>query len=179
MKRSGLAAVAALSVVVGFSVAADAATVSLATDKLTYTVGESVTVSVVGNSQGGSDNSVDGLLTYSAALTDTPAAPVQSILLSGVTPWVPGVPGFSDGTAEMFVQSRLGAATVSNQLTSSVVLIATGLGTVNLSWFVLDFFGLTSATGASFTVVTTPEPGTALLVAFGLAALTRAGRRRA
>jgi hypothetical protein len=180
MKQIGLAAVAALSVVVGFAVAARAATLTVSTTKTTYSIGETVTVDVTGDSQGVSDSSIDGILTYSAALTDTPAIPVQSLLLSGGIPWVPGVPGFSDGSAEMFVQSRLTPATVSNQLTASVVLLATGLGTVDLAWLGgLDFFGLTSAPGASFTVVSTPEPGTALLVGTGLTALAGIGRRRA
>ena len=42
--------------------------------------------------------------------------------------------------------------------------------------FELDFFGLTNAPGTSFTVV--PEPTTALLLAFGLAGVACARRRR-
>jgi PEP-CTERM motif len=177
MKRSRIAAVAALGIVLGSGLAARAATLTVSTNKLTYLVGESVTVSVLGDSQGAADSAIDGVLTYSSALTDTPAVPVQSILLSGGIPWIPGVPSFSDGSSQMFVQSRIGAATVSNQLTSTAVLVATGLGTVNLAWLGgLDFFGLTSAAGTSFTV-TTPEPGTALLIGAGLVALAIAGRR--
>jgi hypothetical protein len=178
MKQIGLEAVAVLLVVLGSGIAARAATLSVSTDKPTYTVGELVTVSVVGDSQGGSDSAIDGTLNYSSALTDTLSIPIQSLLLSSGVPWLPGVLSFSDGSAEMFDQSRIGgAATVSNQLTASVVLTATGLGTVNLAWAAgLDFFGLTSAAGTSFTV-TTPEPGTALLVGAGLVALAIAGRR--
>jgi len=178
MKRSGIAAVAALVIVLGSGLASRAATLTVSTNKLTYLVGESVTVSVLGDSQGAADSAIDGVLTYSSALTDTLSIPIQSLLLSSGVPWLPGVLSFSDGSAEMFDQSRIGgAATVSNQLTASVVLTATGLGTVNLAWAAgLDFFGLTSAAGTSFTV-TTPEPGTALLVGAGLVALAIAGRR--
>jgi len=180
MKRSGLAAVAAIAFGLGFGTVAGAATLVVSTDKTTYSVGESVTVTVAGDSQGGSDNAIDGVLNYSSTSTDTPVTPIQSILLSGAVPWTPGILSFSDGSAEMFDQSRIGAATVSNQLTSTLVLIATGLGTVNLAWDPgLDFFGLTSASGTSFTVQSAPEPGTALLVGAGLAAFAAIRRRRA
>lgn len=175
MRRSITAALAAL--VLGWGSSAHAATLTVTTDKSTYAVGESVTVSVVGDSQGASDNAIGGTLNYSAALTNTPSAANQGLMLSGGLPWLPGILSFSDGSAEMFEQSRLGAATVSNLLTSSLVLTATGLGTVNLAWAGgLDFFALTTAPGTSFTVQT-PEPGTALLVGCGLAALAAIRRR--
>ena len=178
MKQIKLAAVA-LSVVVGFAVAARAATLSVSTDKSTYLVGELVTVSVVGDSQGASDNAVNATLNYSSTLTDTLVTPTQLPLLSVVGLWSQNSLSSSDGSAEMFDQSRTGSSTVLNQLSASVVLTATGLGTVNLAWAGVDFFGLTSAPGTSFTVVSTPEPGTALLVGTGLALLAGIRRRRA
>ena len=177
MKRIASALVAAF-VAVTAAGAARAATLTVTTNKSTYTVGETVTVSVVGDSQGASDNAVNGVLNYSSALTDTPGAANQNLLLSGITPWIPGVLSFSDGSGELFDQSRIGSGTVSNQLTATLVLNATGLGTVNLAWAGgLDFFGLTTAPGTSFTVQA-PESGTALLVGVGLAALAAARRRR-
>jgi PEP-CTERM motif-containing protein len=176
MKRIGLAALLAL---IGLTGAARAASLAVVTDALTYTVGQTVTVTVTGDSQGGTDNAISGTLQYSAALTDTVGSS-QSLLLS-VLPWIPGILTTSDGSAEVFDQSRGGIlppATVSNQLTSTATLTAMALGTVALSWAPgLDFFGLTSASGTSFTVVSAPEPGTGLLIGLGLAGVALVRRR--
>jgi hypothetical protein len=179
MKRIGFALVAFFALA-GFGAAARAATLLVVTDQLTYTVGQTVTVTVTGDSQGGTDNAINGTLQYSAALTDTVIS-TQSLLLSSGLPWIPGTLTTSDGSAEVFDQSRGGIlppATVSNQLTSTATLTAMGLGTVNLSWAPgLDFFGLTSASGTSFTVVSAPEPGTGLLIALGLTGVALVRRR--
>ena len=83
------------------------------------------------------------------------------------------------GQHQLFDQSRIGSATVSNQLTSTVALVAAATGTVNLTWAGgLDFFGLTTASGTSFTINNAPEPATALLMTSGLVAIAWAGRRR-
>src|SRR5262245_2547269 len=112
--RTGLAALVAV-VLAGLASAANAASVVVSTDQPTYTVGQTVTVTVVGDSQGGTDNAIAGTLLYSSALTNTTGA-VQSLLISGGLPWLPGLLSTSDGSAEVFDQSRgiLPAATVSN-----------------------------------------------------------------
>jgi hypothetical protein len=178
VKWIGFATAIVLVSWLGLGAAARAATLVVSTDKLTYLVGETINVSVIGDSQGGSDNAIAGTLLYSSALTNTPNIPSQSLLISGGLPWIPGVLSFSEGSAEMFDQTHLGAATVSNQLTSTVALVAAATGTVNLNWAGLDFFGLTSASGTSFTINSAPEPATALLMASGLIAIAWGGRHR-
>jgi PEP-CTERM motif len=173
--RTGCAALVAV-VLVGLAGAARAASVVVSTDQPTYTVGQTVTVTVVGDSQGGTDNAIAGTLLYSSALTDTTGSS-QSLLISGGLPWIPGILSTSDGSAEVFDQSRGGIlppATVSNTVTSTATLTAMGLGTVTISWSGLDFFGATPSS-TSFTIV--PEPGTALLLALGLAGITIVRRR--
>src|SRR2546422_8127709 len=108
MKRSGFGAAVGFVLVTAWAATAMAASLTVTTNKTTYLVGEMVTVTVTGDSQGGSDDAIDGTLLYSSTLTDTPTAPLQSLLLSGAVPWVPGVESFSDGSAEMFDQSRGG-----------------------------------------------------------------------
>lgn len=179
MKRIGFATVVAFVAVVGLEGAARAATLGITTDQPTYLVGETITVTVSGDSQGGSDNIIFGQLLYSGALTDTVGAN-QTALISGGLPWTALPLATGEGASEVFDQTRLlGAATVSNPLSATLTLTAVGLGTVNLDWntATLDFFGLTSASGTSFTI--TPEPGTALLVVLGLAGIAFVGRRRA
>jgi inner membrane protein involved in colicin E2 resistance len=179
MNRFGFAAVLAIVGLAGLGSDARAASLSISTDQPTYTIGQTVTVTVIGDSQGASDNAIAGTLQYSNTLTDTVGSS-QSLLISSGLPWIPGILSTSDGSAEVFDQSRgaiLPPATVSNQLTSTATLTAMGLGTVTLSWAPgLDFFGLSSGPSASFTIV--PEPGTALLVGLGLAGIALAGRRR-
>ena len=181
MKRLGFAVVLAIVALAGWGSEARAASLSIGTDQPTYTIGQTVTVTVTGDSQGGSDNAIAGTLQYSSTLTDTVSSS-QSLLISGGLPWLPGILSTSDGSSEVFDQSRGGilpAATVSNLLTSTLILTATGLGTVTLSWAPgLDFFGLSSGPSASFTVLA-PEPGTALLIGLGLAGIAFVGRRRA
>ena len=60
---------------------------------------------------------------------------------------------------------------------SIVTLIAAAVGVVEVSWHTasdadaLNFFGLTNASGTSFTIVSIPEPSTGLLVIAGLLCL--------
>lgn len=170
MKRMALLAIQ-LVAFTGFATAAGAATLAISTNKLTYLVSETINVTVSGNSQGAKDSQIFGQLLYSAALTDTVTSAQTSHTTGGLGTWVPLPLSRGDGFAELFDQTRLGAATVDQLQIASLVLTATGLGAVNLNWSTagpaLDFFGLTNAPGATFTIVV-PEPGTALLVGLGL-----------
>ena len=176
MKRIGLAVVV---VFLAFAPGtARAVSLTVSTNQPTYTVGQTVTVTVFGDTNGGTDNAINGTLQYSAALTDTVSSS-QSLLISTAVPWIPGILSMSDGSTEVFDQSRGGILppAFADQLTSTLTLTAMAPGTVNLSWAPgLDFFGLTSASGTSFTI--TPEPGTASLLTLGLAGIVWVGRRR-
>jgi len=185
MKRT-LFVVAAL---VAFATAAGAATLSVVSNKLTYNPGETITLTVTGNSQGGKDDAAVGRLEYSAALTTTTTSSQSQFTRAGGTLFaLTGVLVQGDGFADVFntiIDGGGSPRTVDNLLTSTAQLIADAAGTVVVTWssspgLELDFFGLTNATNpgpaASFTII--PEPTTAALLGLGLLGLVLGGRRR-
>lgn len=187
MKRT-LIAVAAL---IGLASAANAATLTVVADQATYTPGDTITLTVTGDSQAGTATGIFGRLLFgnSGAISAAGAVPTQTTLLAlGSIPWLAGVTGCAASTCDMFNQVGAFGATpapASNLLVSTVSFLAgPGLGVVSVDWetnlgtgFALDFFGLTNAAGTSFEVV--PEPTTAALLGLGLFGLAVAGRRRA
>ena len=178
MKRIGFAAVFAL---VGLAGAARAATLSVAPDETSYLVGETITLTVTGDSQGGTDGVIRGQLQYSSALTSPGSTPTQTTHTTGGLPWVPVALSQIDGQSDVFNQARGLPATVDQPQIAIAKLVADAIGTVDVTWTTtggaaLDFFGLTSASGTSFTI--TPEPGTATLLVLGLAGIVFVGRRR-
>ncbi len=181
MKRSGCAAVVALVGLIGLGGAARAATVTVAPDKPTYLVGETVTLNVTSDSQGGSDSAIRGRLEYSSALTNTVTSTQTTHTTAGAN-WVPVPLTHGDGFADVFNQTRVLAATVDQLQIATATLVAEALGLVTVTWSTsfptaLDYFGVTSASGTSFQIV--PEPATALLTFLGLAGIALAGRRSA
>jgi PEP-CTERM motif-containing protein len=166
-----------------------AATLSISSDKLTYNVGETMTLTVFGDDEGAIAYSIYGKLLYSGALVDNGpnnGTQFQTLLGPGWTKNVllatdDGV----DASIDAFGQISLPAQSADNLpgLLSTVTLIATAPGAVDVSWddsavhpgFGLQFFGLTSAPGTSFTIV--PEPTTAALLGLGLLALAIRRRR--
>jgi len=177
MKRIRIVLVACVA---GLGASAHGATLSVVPDKPTYLVGETISLTVTGNSQGGADNAIRGQLQYSSALTNTTAS-TQTTHTTGGLPWIPILLLRSDGQADVFNQTRVLPGTVDQLQIATATLIAQAVGVVSVTWTTsggaaLDFFGLTSAPGATFSIV--PEPDSALLVAAGLSALACAGRRR-
>jgi PEP-CTERM motif-containing protein len=177
-----LRAVCALLFAVSLGVPASAITLTVESDKLTYNVGETITLIVRGDDEGtpeGAYCSAFGSLRYSAALTDPGTGSGQSPIGAG---WATGTLPMTDGSATAFDQLdfQFGPAdhlSPGGTPFATVKLIAQAVGIVQVDWDpnTLIFFGLTSAPGTSFTIV--PEPGTASLLGVGLIALALRHRR--
>ena len=181
---------------IGLVVTADAATLSISPDKTTYLVGERITLTVIGDDEGAVSDRIYGRLEFDGSLVDI-GVPRQTGLIGASEPWnsliilrvgedielldPAGQPvgGPTEAIVEAFHQRPAIAAgdTATNLpgVLSIVTLGAQAAGVVNVNWHIaddlnqLDFFGLTSAPGTSFTIV--PEPGTAALFALGLLGL--------
>ena len=175
----------------GISSAANAATLAIDPGGVggVYNVGELITITVTGDSQGASDVFIYGRISFSnpavAAPNIDPASSVQNPLVTpGAVDWSLGGTICTSNACDMFSQvspSYPAASFAGNLLTASVSFVATTPGSTNLSWITtggsaLDFFGLTSAPGSSLTVV--PEPSTAGLLGLGLLALALRSRRQ-
>jgi hypothetical protein len=190
-----------LSLVVGLSisVSAQGATLTMSFDNTTYSVGDTITLTVTGDSQGASDIGIFGTVEYDSTLVSANGGQTQSPLTSfdGGLPWVQGML-FVDlphaNTQDAFNQiGGLVAVPVDQLLIAVMTFHAAAPGIANFGWFAeerllggsvdtLHFFGLTNASGGAVTirgpVAAVPEPTTASLLALGLVGLTIAGRRR-
>jgi hypothetical protein len=182
MKRT-LFIVAAL---VAFATAASAATLSVVSDKATYNIGETITLSVSGDAQGATTYGIFGRLEMSGALVD--ALTTTQKIMKAATGWTKGTLEINNvgptATVEAFDQITNPADGMNavNPI-ATITLIAQAFGLVNVTWnqdtgsgFELGFFGITSSPGTSFTIV--PEPTTMALLGLGLVGLAMAGRRR-
>ena len=188
---------ATAALIVGFSTASSAVTLSVNSDKVTYVVGETITLTVTADDEGATDYGIFGRLLYPGSLVNN-GTRTQLTLSGPLGDWTTGnlpqtddnLPGDFGGT----YSSAFNQYSIIDQLDveqtvdnlpgtlSTVTLIAQAIGVVNVTWdtnassgFRLNFFGLTYAPGTSFTIV--PEPAAAALIGLGLLGL--AGRRRA
>jgi PEP-CTERM motif. len=189
--RSGLLVLIAW---VGAVATADAATLSISPDKTTYLVGERVTLTVIGDDEGAVSDRIYGRLEFDGSLVDL-GAPGQTRLIGASEPWNTlilrwgedieildpnGQPvgGPTEAIAEAFHQRPAIAEDTATNLPgvlSIVTLSAQAAGVVDVNWHTvadaarLEFFGLSSAPGTSFTII--PEPATSTLLALALLGL--------
>ena len=185
MKRTLFVVVA----LVAFAAASNASSLSVVSNKTTYSPGETITLNVSGDSAGASSAyGIFGRLAYTGSgtvvgNTQTQKAVGTAWTTGGLTNGV----GFSDSFNQIAPLNGIGGSTATSLPTknpfSTITLIAGSVGTVNVAWnvatgsgFELNFFGLTNAPGTTFTIV--PEPTTAALLGLGLLGLTLGGRRR-
>lgn len=175
MKRIMIAVVA----VVGFATAASAATLSVVSDQASYNVGDTITLTVTGDSQGAPTTQIIGRLDMTAGLTTSVGATqTPHTSFGGGLPWSQGI--LVNGADFQTVFNQLGGVSpfpVDQLQIATATLVASNIGTVNVTWNGnLDFFGVGgAATGTTFNIV--PEPTTAALLGLGLFGLAVAGRR--
>jgi hypothetical protein len=180
---------------VAFAGAAEATTLTVETDKPFYLVGETITLTVTGDTEGASALIVFGRLRFGNPGVANVAAgvPSQTRLRAstlGGLDWVAGpVRCSSLGGASCEMMNQLSPLThrpadSTVPLTAVVSLLALAPGTSTVFWdtnkpggFQLDFFGLTNAPGTLIHVA--PEPTTAALLSLGLLALSVTRPRRA
>jgi hypothetical protein len=152
---------------------ATATTLSITPDKSVYAVGETITLLVLGDSEGALDNSIFGDIVFDPSLATAISSSQEALTsLSGSVIWTKGVsrtgPGFARAMVQLVAQPALA---VDGPFMATVTLEASMEGVVDFAWESLDFFGLDSAPGASAQIV--PEPSTALLLGLGLVVLAR------
>jgi hypothetical protein len=165
----------AISAAVALATAASAATLTITPDRSTYAVGDTITLSVFGDSEGAADSTIYGRILFDGSLaTYVSSSQVGLTSFGGALPWVTALLSGGDGFAEAFNQVSTPIAPADGPLFATAVLQATEPGLLRYDWqvggaFPVDFFGLTDAPGGSVVIV--PEPATRTLVAMGLLAL--------
>jgi hypothetical protein len=169
--------------------AAYAATLSLVLDQTTVASGDTVTLRLIGDSQGAVDHSLyAGLTIDPAALLDVQ---IQTFLPpTDDSPWTQGYwAGKCFSATECSLLNAIhfpndvGVDASLEPFTYAVLTATAGAaGTWELDFSTVptrsvNFFGLISGSGTTL-YIHNPEPGTGMLLALGLGALALARRRR-
>lgn len=168
-----------LAAVLGFATAANAVSLSVVSDAATYNVGDTITLTVTGDSMGVAANAIIGRLDMTAGLTTSVSgSQTPHTSFGGALPWAQGV--LVGGADFQTVFNQLAGLTpfpVDQLQIATATLTASNLGVVNVTWNAnLQFFGVGgAATGTSFTIV--PEPTTTTLLGLALFGLVVAARR--
>lgn len=179
--------------------AAHGVSLTVVPDKNTYYLGETISLTVLGDDAGASAHGIQGRLDYSGALVDN-GTRTQTRLTGSYGKWITGtLPAADNGVQAWSLVFNQISPTLDQQDTalnlpgilSTATLIAAAVGVVNVNWhtvqdgFELDFFGLSNAPGTSFTIIScdgcsppVPEPSTMALLGLGLIALAALPLRR-
>jgi hypothetical protein len=198
-----LASLAMLAAALAPSSSARAATLTLTSDRQVYAPGETITLTLFGDSQGATDHSLFAPIVKPdpSFLSDLKLQRFAPPTSDG-QPWIHGAqlaPPCGPNPSECYLinmihfngtNSDVGVDPALEPFTYAVLTGTAGLpGTYSIEWVNLptrhvDFFGLTSAPGLTITIADMeialiPEPATAPLLAFGLGGLAAARRRRA
>jgi hypothetical protein len=164
-----------------FASTAGAATLTIVSDKPTYLPGETITLTILGDSEGAVSTtySLFGRLVYDSNLLHAGTVGTATHPGGG---WVDRGTSQGDGFVDVFIFADFSFTGVAPNYDGGVVIntvtmIMGGPGVVTLSWGSLSFFELTSAPGITISTGV-PEPTSAALLGLGVLALG-AGRRRA
>jgi hypothetical protein len=178
---------ATLACVLGVSLSAQAATVTASAEFGTYNINDTITITIIGDSEGGAADLVIGYVAFDGNLVSGNTGSTQTKLRNSAgQKWTTGPLLVDDpdlNTSLAFNQIKpntLGSIPQDStkKLTAVMTFQALTPGTAAFTWYTdltLSFFG-TTYTGTSITIV--PEPTTAGLMGLGLLGLVIAGRRR-
>ena len=176
-----------LTIIAALTTPAGAATLSVSADHTSYGLGDTVTLAITGDAEGQFSLAAFAYVQFagSGAVTFDSASQIMMTSFGGAAPWTTQpLGGDVTGAVAINQLSHLTTGLIPDTtFAATVVLTAVLAGTVAVSFegltgsaTQLDFFGLTSGTGTSFTIV--PEPTPSILLALGLFGLGASRRLR-